>query len=164
LVVDDVHVAYGRSEVLFGVSLEVPDGDLMCLMGRNGVGTSTLLNAIAGLLPLRSGSITHRGESLATISAAKRARRGIGYVPQGHAVFPQLTAREHLLVVSERAGRPDPPGVQRRDRSVPHAGDAARRAVRRIRCASPTATPWWTAAASCRRATRPPPTSPSSPA
>jgi urea transport system ATP-binding protein len=107
LVVDDVCVAYGRSDVLFGVSLEVPDGELVCLMGRNGVGKTTLLNAISGLLTIRSGFITYDGVDLAGMSAAKRARRGIGYVPQGHAVFPQLSTRENLLVVAERSGRAD---------------------------------------------------------
>ena len=105
LVIDALHVAYGRSEVLFGVSLEVPQGDLVCLMGRNGVGKTTLLNTIAGLLPLQGGSISFGGNDLAGASATKRARMGIGYVPQGHAVFPQLTTRENLLVVAERQGR-----------------------------------------------------------
>ena len=106
LVVDDVHVAYGRSEVVFGVSLEVPAGRLVCLMGRNGVGKTSLLNAIAGLLPVSSGRISYDGRDLAKLSATRRARRGIGYVPQGHAVFPHLTVKENLLVVAERAGRP----------------------------------------------------------
>ncbi len=111
LLVDDIHVAYGRTEVLFGVSLEVPEGDLVCLMGRNGVGKSTLLNAIAGLLPLRAGSVRHDGNDLARRSASQRARQGIGYVPQGHAVFPQLSTRENLLVVAERSGRVDKEAV-----------------------------------------------------
>ncbi|MFT5531097.1 MAG: urea transport system ATP-binding protein [Candidatus Poriferisodalaceae bacterium] len=105
LIVADVVVGYGRSDVLFDVSLDVSEGDLVCLMGRNGVGKTTLLNAIVGLLPARSGSISHDGCELGAMTAPKRARRGIGYVPQGHAVFPQLTTRENLLVVAERSGR-----------------------------------------------------------
>ncbi len=107
LSITDVVVGYGRSDVLFEVSLDVPAGDLVCLMGRNGVGKTTLLNAVAGLLTLRSGSISYDGRELSGLSAAKRARRGIGYVPQGHAVFPQLSVRENLLVVAEREGRAD---------------------------------------------------------
>jgi urea transport system ATP-binding protein len=103
--VDDVRVAYGRTEVLFGVSLEVPDGSLVCVMGRNGVGKTTLLNTIAGLLKPQSGSISFDGRDLAGVGAHQRARLGLGYVPQGHAVFPQLTTRENLQVVMERQGR-----------------------------------------------------------
>ncbi|MEZ5409036.1 MAG: urea ABC transporter ATP-binding subunit UrtE [Acidimicrobiales bacterium] len=105
LVVDDVRVAYGRTDVLFGVSLEVPDGSLVCVMGRNGVGKTTLLNTIAGLLKPQSGSVTFDGGNLAGVGAHQRARLGLGYVPQGHAVFPQLTTRENLQVVMERQGR-----------------------------------------------------------
>lgn len=105
LVVDDVRVAYGRTEVLFGVSLEVPDGSLVCVMGRNGVGKTTLLNTIAGLLKPQSGSVSFDGQDLAGVGPHQRARLGLGYVPQGHAVFAQLTTRENLQVVMERQGR-----------------------------------------------------------
>ena len=107
LSIDDVRVSHGRTEVLFGVSLDVPDGSLVCLMGRNGVGKSTLLNAVAGLLPVRSGSISFGGRDLSGVPAHRRARLGLGYVPQGHAVFPELTVRENLQVVNERVGKPE---------------------------------------------------------
>lgn len=103
LEVDGVHAAYGRTEVLFDVSIEVPDGSLTCLMGRNGVGKSTLLNVVVGLLPCRRGHVRLDGDDIGRLSAPQRARAGIGYVPQGHQVFPQLTARENLLVVLERS-------------------------------------------------------------
>ena len=110
LEVEDVHVAYGRTEVLFGVSLEVPDGALVCLMGRNGVGKTTLLNAIMGLLPTSSGTVRLDGRDLAGVPIHKRAQAGIGYVPQGHQVFPHLTAMENLRVVFE--------GTKSKDRSA----------------------------------------------
>jgi urea transport system ATP-binding protein len=102
LVVEDLRVAYGRTDVLFGVSLEVDDHDFMCLMGRNGVGKTTLLNAIMGVLPVRSGRVLLDDHDITKLPPHKRARAGIGYVPQGHQVFPQLTAAENLRVVHER--------------------------------------------------------------
>jgi urea transport system ATP-binding protein len=103
LQVEDVDVAYGRTQVVFGVSLDVPSGSLTCLMGRNGVGKTTLLNTVMGLLPARRGRILLDGEDITKAITYKRARKGIGYVPQGHQVFPGLTVRENLNVVFERA-------------------------------------------------------------
>jgi urea transport system ATP-binding protein len=102
--IDDVHVAYGRTAVLFGVSLEVPDGSLVCLMGRNGAGKTTLLNAVMGLLPIGSGRVRLDGRDITHLPPHERARAGIGYVPQGHQVFPHMTARENLQVVHEASG------------------------------------------------------------
>ena len=111
LEVDDVRVAYGRTEVLFGVSLDVPAGSLTCLMGRNGVGKTTLLNAVIGLLPLKAGRISIDGNDVAKLDPPRRARTGIGYVPQGHQVFPHLTTMENLRVVLERDRRADPSAI-----------------------------------------------------
>jgi urea transport system ATP-binding protein len=102
LVVEDLRVAYGRTDVLFGVSLDVRDDDFVCLMGRNGVGKTTLLNAVMGVLPARSGRVLLDGRDITKLAAYQRARLGIGYVPQGHQVFPHLTAAENLRVVHER--------------------------------------------------------------
>ena len=106
LEVREVEVAYGRAQVLFGVSLDVPSGAVTCVMGRNGVGKTTLLNTLMGLLPLRAGSIAFEGHDLGRLPPHRRARLGIGYVPQGHQVFPHMTVAENLQVVQERAGRP----------------------------------------------------------
>jgi urea transport system ATP-binding protein len=108
LEVTDLEVCYGRTQVLFGASLSVPDGTLVCLMGRNGAGKTTLLNAIMGLLPARAGRVSLGGEDITRIQPWYRALAGIGYVPQGHQVFPQLSARENLQVVAERSPSRDP--------------------------------------------------------
>jgi urea transport system ATP-binding protein len=96
-----LEVAYGRTQVLFGVDLDVPDGELVCIMGRNGVGKSTLLNALMGLLPAKRGTVTYAGRDITKEGAWNRAAAGIGYVPQGHQVFPNLSVRENLQVVHE---------------------------------------------------------------
>jgi urea transport system ATP-binding protein len=111
LEIEGVDVAYGRTQVLFDVSLEVPSGSLTCLMGRNGVGKSTLLNTVMGLLPARRGRILVDGRDVAKMSPHRRARLGLGYVPQGHQVFPSLTVRENLQVVHERRRGADPHAV-----------------------------------------------------
>ena len=91
-------VAYGESQVLWDVSLDVPAGAVVCLMGRNGVGKTTLLKSIMGLLPVRSGSIVFDGADLVGRRPEERAARGIGYVPQGREIFPNLTVRENLRI------------------------------------------------------------------
>jgi len=78
------------------VSVEVPDRTLVCLMGRNGEGKTTLLNAATGLLPVQSGRVLLDGEDITKMAPHARARAGVGYVPQGHQVFPQMTVRENL--------------------------------------------------------------------
>ncbi|HEX2701213.1 MAG TPA: ATP-binding cassette domain-containing protein [Acidimicrobiales bacterium] len=111
LELDGVRIAYGRAEVVFGVSLEVPDRSFTCLMGRNGVGKTTLLNGLMGVLPLRAGSVRLDGRDITRMSTPQRARAGIGYVPQGHQVFPHLTARENLRVVLERDRHGSPSAI-----------------------------------------------------
>src|SRR5581483_2437321 len=86
------------------VSLQVRPGQLVCLMGRNGVGKTTLLKAIMGLLPTASGAVRFAGRDLTNAAPDLRARAGIGYVPQGREIFPQLTVRENLLVGLEAGG------------------------------------------------------------
>ncbi len=87
---------YGGSHTLWDLSIEVPKGACVCVMGRNGVGKTTLLRAIMGIVPLRSGRIVFDDFDLAPLPIFARARRGIGYVPQGRDIFPQLTVEENL--------------------------------------------------------------------
>jgi len=87
---------YGGSHTLWELALEVPEGQCTCLMGRNGVGKTTLLQCIMGLLPIASGRIEYVGADLAGAPAERRARIGIGYVPQGRQIFPLLTVQENL--------------------------------------------------------------------
>ena len=87
---------YGASHTLWDFDLEIPAGACLCLMGRNGVGKTTLLKAIMGLIPIQSGSINFDGVELGTAKAEARAELGIGYVPQGREIFPLLTVEENL--------------------------------------------------------------------
>jgi len=97
---------YGESHTLWDVDLEVAQGSCVCLMGRNGVGKTTLLKAIMGGLPVQSGSIMFDGKELANQPMEQRARMGIGYVPQGREIFAQLTVEENLKIgLSARADK-----------------------------------------------------------
>jgi urea transport system ATP-binding protein len=87
---------YGGSHTLWDVDLEVPKGSITCLMGRNGMGKTTLLRCIMGLLTIESGSIRYDGGELRGLPAERRAALGIGYVPQGREIFSQLTVEENL--------------------------------------------------------------------
>jgi len=110
LEVDDLHAAYGESWIVQGVSLRVADGQIAAVLGRNGVGKTTLIHAIAGLNPPRRGRVRLNGQDIAGLPAHAIARRGVGLVPQGRRVFPSLDVREHLLVGSRkrRSGTWDP--------------------------------------------------------
>jgi branched-chain amino acid transport system ATP-binding protein len=102
LTVQDVHCFYGTAGVLRGVDLEVPDGEVTVLLGRNGMGKTSLVRSIAGMRPprLRQGSVTWDGAELAGLPSYEIARRGIGIVPQGRHVFGSLTVRENLTVAA----------------------------------------------------------------
>ncbi len=93
-----VNVYYGESHILRDVDLNVHPGEMVCLIGRNGVGKTTLLKTIMGLLTPRQGRIYFRDRPLTGISTDKRARLGIGYVPQGREIIPRLTVKENLLL------------------------------------------------------------------
>ena len=105
LTVERLDVAYGGSQVLWGVDLTVGFGQVVCLMGRNGVGKTTLLKTVMGLLPARAGKVTFDGVDITRWSADRRARAGIGYVPQGREIFPHLSVEENLRVAQLGCGR-----------------------------------------------------------
>jgi urea transport system ATP-binding protein len=108
LSVEKVNQYYGESHTLWDVELDVPEGSCTCLMGRNGVGKTTLLKTIMGALPTQSGRIKFSGGELGRLPAWDRARRGIALVPQGREIFSMLTVEENLLVglAGARGSRP----------------------------------------------------------
>lgn len=101
----DLNSGYGGKPVLQGADFQVREGEIVAVIGRNGVGKSTLMKTLIGLLPTDSGSVNLRGASVDLLSAHKRARKGIGYVPQGRDVFPRMTVLENLLVGESISGR-----------------------------------------------------------
>ena len=106
LALEDVRAGYGDSVVLDGISLEVPDQGSLALLGRNGVGKSTLLLTIMGYTRLRQGKIVWRGQDITRMAPHRRPRLGLGWVPQERDIFPSLTVEENLTVAA-RPGRWD---------------------------------------------------------
>jgi urea transport system ATP-binding protein len=98
LQISDLNVYYGESHILRNVDLNVSDGQMVCLIGRNGVGKTTLLKSIMGLLKPRSGTINYAGQIINSKTPDQRAKMGIGYVPQGREIIPRLTVKENLLL------------------------------------------------------------------
>jgi urea transport system ATP-binding protein len=107
LKVSGLEAAYGRARVLFGVDFEVGAGQLMCVMGRNGVGKTTLLNTVMGVLTPTAGTVEFEGRDVTRLKTYERVRLGMGYVPQGHETFPQLTVAENLQVTLEATAHRD---------------------------------------------------------
>ncbi len=107
--VRQVDLSYGAAQVLWGVSLSVQPGEITCLMGRNGVGKTSLLRAVVGQHPIKGGEIVFDGQNLHGLAPPERARRGIAYVPQGREIFPLLTVRENLQ--TGLAARPRGAGI-----------------------------------------------------
>jgi len=105
LELEDVRAGYGRTPVLLGVNLTVREGDMVAVLGRNGVGKSTLLRAVMGAIPLTGGRIRLHGQDLGRIPAHVRARRGIAYVPQGRDIFPGLSVLDNLRVAAYGSGQ-----------------------------------------------------------
>jgi len=100
LAVRDIETFYGASQVLFGVSLEISAGEVVTLMGRNGMGKTTTVRSIMGLTPPRRGSVLFGGVEMANRPAYRVARSGIGLVPEGRQIFPNLTVRENMVATA----------------------------------------------------------------
>jgi branched-chain amino acid transport system ATP-binding protein len=100
--VEGIATYYGTSQVLFGLSLEVRHGEVVALLGRNGMGKTTAVRSIMGLTPIRSGAITFDGYPLHTLPPYRIARRGLGLVPEGRQIFPNLSVRENLVATATR--------------------------------------------------------------
>jgi branched-chain amino acid transport system ATP-binding protein len=105
LQVEDIHTYYGDAYVLQGLSLEVQPRQILGLLGRNGVGKTTLVNSIVGFTPPRRGRILFKGVNITRVSSFETIRSGMGLVPQGRRVFPSLTVEENLKVAARNAGR-----------------------------------------------------------
>lgn len=108
LAVEDLDVFYGRTAVLFGVSLDVPADGFVCVMGRNGVGKSTMLKAMMGVLRAAGGRIVLDGRDITRMRPYDRVRAGMAYVPQGREGFPQLSVEENLAVAMDAVKRSTP--------------------------------------------------------
>src|SRR3954447_15280258 len=104
LAIEDLHSAYGLSGVLFGISLDVAAGECVCLLGRNGVGKTTTIRSVMGLLRPTSGHVVWKGTDITGWSPHRVARAGIGFVPEDRRVFAELSVWENLDVAA-RAGR-----------------------------------------------------------
>jgi urea ABC transporter ATP-binding protein UrtE len=107
LKLDDIHSGYGSTTVVNGISLEVTAGEATVLLGRNGVGKTTLLRTLMGTLPLQRGSVRVGDQDIGTLPPHRRARLGLAYVPQGRDIFPGLSVRENLRAAVLGSGRRD---------------------------------------------------------
>ena len=114
LEIENLETAYGASQVLFGLNLEIKEGEAATLLGRNGMGKTTTVRSIMGLTRARAGSIRFRGERIERNPPDRIARLGIALVPEGRQIFPNLTVRENLVAFAgNRSARPDPWTVEK---------------------------------------------------
>ncbi|HSS65974.1 MAG TPA: ATP-binding cassette domain-containing protein, partial [Gammaproteobacteria bacterium] len=108
LEIENIHTFRGPAHILHDVSLSVREGEIVCLVGRNGAGKTTTMESIMGFLPVNSGQIVFHGEHITNLPVHQRARRGVGYAPEGCEIFPELTVDENLKIsrwMSESAHR-----------------------------------------------------------
>ncbi len=126
LVVEGLQSAYGKSQVLFDVSMEIRDGEVVTLLGRNGMGKTTTVRTIMGLVAPLGGAVSFSGRTATGMTPERIARLGIGLVPEGRQVFPNLTVRENLVATAaNRLGRPDPWTLDRVYALFPRLGERA---------------------------------------
>ena len=114
LQVDNLETAYGTSQVLFGVSFSIEEGEMATLLGRNGMGKTTTVRSIMGLTPSRGGTVSFRGERIEQRATDRIARMGIALVPEGRQIFPNLSVKENLIAFADnRNGSKAPWNVER---------------------------------------------------
>ncbi len=124
LEVEGLETFYGASQALFGVGLRIAPGEMVTLLGRNGMGKTTTVRSIVGLLPLRRGTVRFRGEAIENKSADAIGRAGIGLVPEGRQIFPNLTVKENLSAwASNRSGAREPWTLERVFAFFPHLAE-----------------------------------------
>ena len=124
---EGIEAAYGLSQVLFGISLEVPSGRLVTLLGRNGMGKTTTVRAVMGIVPIQAGTVHFDGRALHGLPAYRVARAGLGLVPEGRQVFPNLSVRENLVATAANRRRAAGPWtVERVFAMFPHLAARAR--------------------------------------
>ena len=107
LKVEGINTYYGDSHILFDLSMEVPEGKIVSMLGRNGMGKTTICRSIMGLTPVRSGSIKFRGEEISKMETHKISHKGIAYVPQGRGIFASLSVKENLTVGARGQDKPN---------------------------------------------------------
>ncbi len=124
LEVRNVEASYGQSQVLFGMSFTVNEGEVVSLMGRNGMGKTTTIRAIMGMIRAHAGSISFAGQEMRELPDYKIAKLGLGIVPEGRQIFPNLTVRENLVATADnRSGASDPWTLERVVEMFPNLGD-----------------------------------------
>src|SRR5512134_219114 len=102
LEVRQLETAYGRSQVLFGISLKIEEASVVSLLGRNGMGKTTTVRSIMGITQAKGGTIRFQGQEIHRLPSYRVAKQGIGLVPEGRQVFPNLTVRENLVATARR--------------------------------------------------------------
>ncbi len=110
LAIDNLRVSYGQSEVIHGVSLDVAPGEIVAIMGRNGMGKTTLMKSLMGIVPSRSGTIVVDGHAVEQAESFNRVKSGLSYVPQGRMIFSTMTVRENIETGLTVTGEKDVPG------------------------------------------------------
>jgi len=133
LEIENIETRYGRSQVLFGVSLAIAAGEMVSLMGRNGMGKTTTVRSVMGLTPAGAGAIRFDGADIRRLPSYRIAQHGIGLVPEGRQVFPNLTARENLLATAaNRRGAADPWTLEKVQTMFPRLAERAATMARQL--------------------------------
>lgn len=110
LAISDLHVAYGQSEVLHGLNVSVAPNEIVAIMGRNGMGKTTLMKSLMGIVPTRSGSVNMEGAELSKLKSYERVAKGLAYVPQGRMIFSAMTVKENIETGLVASGEKEVPG------------------------------------------------------